>query len=303
MLVPQSSSACESEGKVASPKPACSLVTHAKRKSYIDELLTEIDRLKRDLTVAAETDSSEVQECVSNDARNESTLSVTTARTPGTEDVRRPSTPQNTNEHPSRSAVIGAAARNPLLEDRPWFISLTPEMPVLVGEATDAAFATRFRQALSGKTQSHFPRTRYAPNSVSASLTLVNLNGPAPARARVLMKVALKTICQRYHLVRKSCILTILDQSIHNPAQCDAISTCKLFAMFALGEVYSSRAVFPGAKFPGIDYYNIATHLLRVISEEPRTECVEVMSMLVIFAFKITSIRMLTVHSPCILVL
>jgi hypothetical protein len=76
-------------------------------------------------------------------------------------------------------------------------------------------------------------------------------------------------------------MLDILDRSIQNPAQCDAISTCKLFAMFALGEAYSARAAFPGAKFPGIDYFNIATHLLRVISEEPKIECVEVMAMLV----------------------
>ncbi|OAL44837.1 hypothetical protein IQ07DRAFT_550031 [Pyrenochaeta sp. DS3sAY3a] len=270
-------------------------VRHVKvKESYVNELLAEIARLKRGHTVAAETGNSDVYEQVSNSARDDSmlaepardspTISGTSVQTHNVEESRRETTPQTTNERSSRSTAVGEAARNPLLEDRPWFISLTPEMPVLVGEATDAAFATRFRQALSGKTQTHFPRTQYAPNPVSASLTLINFPRPSPARARVLMKVTLNTICRRYHLVQKSAILAILDQSIQNPAQCDAISACKLFAMFALGEAYSARAAFPGAKFPGIDYYNNATNILRVLSEEPRIECVEVMAMLSLYS-------------------
>lgn len=207
--------------------------------------------------------------------------SVANAQTATVENPRVTAS-QTASERSQRSSATRVATRNPLLEDRPWFISLTSEMPVLVGEATDAAFATRFRQALLGKTQSHFPRIQYSPNSLAESLTYAHLSGPAPARARVLVKAALRTICRRYHLVRKSSVLAILDQSIQDPAQCDAVSTCKLFALFALGEVYSARAVFPGAKFPGIDYFNNATHILRVLSEEPRIECVEIFAMLVV---------------------
>ena len=36
------------------------------------------------------------------------------------------------------------------------------EMPIHVGEAADAAFATRFRQAVSGVPVDHIPRTDYA---------------------------------------------------------------------------------------------------------------------------------------------
>lgn len=96
------------------------------------------------------------------------------------------------------------------------------------------------------------------------------------------MKVALNTICRRHHLVLNSTILVILDEYIHNITACDAVSKCKLFAMFALGETYSARASFPGQRFPGIDFYDDATNMLRIISEEPRIECVEVMEILVI---------------------
>ncbi|PSN62513.1 hypothetical protein BS50DRAFT_624367 [Corynespora cassiicola Philippines] len=270
-------------------------VRHVKvRASYVDELLAEINRLKRDRTVSSETGNSENHGHVSNDAgdgltptelaRENLSIPIASVQALSSEHPRT-TAPQIARERSDRATTVGVAARNPLLEDRPWFISLTPEMPVLVGEATDAAFATRFRQALSsGKTQSHFPRIQYAPNPVSSGLTLPNLPGPAPSRARVLIKVALSTICRRYHLVRKSAMLTMLEQSIQSPSQCDPISTCKLFAMFALGEAYSARAAFPGAKFPGIDYFNNATHILRVLSEDPRIECIEVMAMLSLYS-------------------
>ncbi|KAL9616279.1 MAG: hypothetical protein Q9160_008841 [Pyrenula sp. 1 TL-2023] len=209
---------------------------------------------------------------------------VTSLQLDNLEETRGMPAPQLANECSSRATAVGEAARNPLLEDRPWFISLTPDMPVLVGEATDAAFATRFRQALSGKTQSHFPRIQYTSNPIAAFVTLVDVPGPTPARARVLIKVALNTIFRRFHLVRKSTALALLDQFIRTPAQCDVISIGKLFAIFALGEAYSARAAFPGAKFPGIDYYNHATNILRVLSEQPRIECVEVLAMLVSFS-------------------
>ncbi len=97
----------------------------------------------------------------------------------------------------------------------------------------------------------------------------------------MLTKVALKTTCQRYHVVKKSAVLALLDRSVQTPDLCDALSTCKLVAIFALGDAYSARVIFPGAVFPGIDYYNIASNMLRVLSEEPRIECVEIMAMLV----------------------
>jgi proline utilization trans-activator len=270
-------------------------------------LYAEIARLKHVRNDAAGTGSLEqgctknsnnvVLESVPADSAEESLIHVTDPQSQSQEETGITTTSHSDSERSSSATAVREAARNPLLEDRPWFISLTPEMPILVGEATDAAFATKFRQALSGKTQSHFPRIQYTPNPIFASMALVNFPGPTPARARVLIKVALHTLCRRYHFVRKSAVLALLDQFIRIPTQCDAISTCKLFAIFALGEAYSARAVFPDAKFPGIDYYNHATNIFRVISEKPRIECVEVMALLVSLALKMFSTRLLTASS------
>ncbi|CAI6237894.1 unnamed protein product [Periconia digitata] len=259
-------------------------IRHIKlRESYVDELLSEINRLRRGQTDITENNDREAQE----DRRKNlvaSELSQGSPTTTGSVEVSTTNAPQTSDVGSNRANAASGAERNPLLDDRPWFISVTPEMPVLVGEATDAAFATRFRQALSGKTQRHFPRTQYSLNPITTSINLLSMHGPPPARARILTKVALKTICRRNHLVRKSTVLAILERSIQSPDQCDSISVCKLFVMFALGEVYSARATFPGAKFPGIDYYNHATNVFRVLSEEPRIECVEIMLMLSLYS-------------------
>ena len=176
----------------------------------------------------------------------------------------------------------GDAVRNPLQEDRPWFFPLTPELPILIGEATDAAFATRLRQELSGRSQSHFPRTQHVrDDSISSLWQAEPYPWPAPSRARFLLKVALGTVCRRYYLVRRSGALRLLEQAIRSPSMCDTLSACKLHALFALGEVYSTRTCSSGNSLPGIRYYTSATRILRVLSEQPRIECVEVLLMLV----------------------
>ncbi|TPX20710.1 hypothetical protein DIZ76_016605 [Coccidioides immitis] len=85
------------------------------------------------------------------------------------------------------------------------------------------------------------------------------------------------TACRRYYLVQRSSTLQLLEQAIHTPALCDIISICKLLALFALGEAYSTRTCLSEDQFPGIGYYVSATRMLRVLSEQPRIDCVEIM--------------------------
>lgn len=179
-------------------------------------------------------------------------------------------------------SATGDAVRNPLQEDRPWFFPLTPELPILIGEATDAAFATRLRQELSGKSQNHFPRTQHVRDETISSLWPSESHPwPTPWRARFLLKVAFSTVCRRYYLVQKSRTFRILEQAIQHPSMCDTLTACKFHALFALGEVYSTRTCSSDSPPPGIGYYVSATRILRVLSEQPRIECVEVLLMLV----------------------
>ncbi|KAF5685429.1 transcription activator [Fusarium denticulatum] len=130
-------------------------------------------------------------------------------------------------------------------------------LPVLIGEASDVASATRLRQGLLGTSQNYFPRTQYIHDETLILLGHSDCLWPSPSRARFLLKVAFSTVCQRFYLVRKSATIQLLEQTIRNHAACDMLSICKLYALLALGEVYSTRTYPSEDQFPGVAYFSI----------------------------------------------
>ncbi|KAF4422089.1 positive activator of transcription [Fusarium acutatum] len=120
------------------------------------------------------------------------------------------------------STETSSSLQGTLLEERPWFFDMNVlHTPVLIGEASDAAFATRFRQAISEPGHSHIPRVNYAPDERLLALSDQDCPWPIPSRARLLVNVALKN-------------------------------------------------------FPGMAYFARATRILRIISERPRIDAIEI---------------------------
>ncbi|OHE98296.1 fungal specific transcription factor domain-containing protein [Colletotrichum orchidophilum] len=164
----------------------------------------------------------------------------------------------------------------PSLDDRPWFFDMNiPHTPILIGEASDAAFATRFRQAISTVEHSHIPRVNYATDEKLLALSDTDCPWPSPARARFLVGVALRYVSRCYHIIRKSSILDALEQTLQNPAESDSLLKSKLWAMFAIGAMYSTRSATSEKHFPGMGYFARATRILRIVSERPRIDVVE----------------------------
>ncbi|KZL63284.1 c6 transcription factor, partial [Colletotrichum incanum] len=164
----------------------------------------------------------------------------------------------------------------PSLDERPWFFEMNiPHTPILIGEASDAAFATRFRQAISTAEHSHIPRVNYATDERLLALSDTDCPWPSPARARFLVGVALRYVSRCYHIIRKSLILDALEQTLQNPAESDSLLKSKLWAMFAIGAMYSTRSATSEKHFPGMGYFARATRVLRIVSERPRIDVVE----------------------------
>ena len=178
------------------------------------------------------------------------------------------------------------AARNPLLEERPWFAPMTAlEMPIHIGEAADAAFATRFRQALSDVPVDHIPRTDYAMDKDLLMLSEAECTWPSPARAKFLLETSMLSLGQHYHIVRKSVVWKDLDLTFRGESSHDSLITCRLWALFALGVLYSTRVPSHGHRFPGLAYFAQASRLLRFLSERPRIAHMEVLLLLVGYGF------------------
>ncbi|KAL1605677.1 hypothetical protein SLS59_003480 [Nothophoma quercina] len=110
---------------------------------------------------------------------------------------------------------------------------------------------------------------------------------PNPARARFLIKVALSTVCQYYHIVLKSSIMEALEKAIKNVNDVERLMRCKLLALFALGEVYSSRVAAQEATFPGLPYFAQARRMVSIPAERPTMHTVEIALLLVLYSYNL----------------
>ncbi|KAK7431328.1 hypothetical protein QQZ08_002099 [Neonectria magnoliae] len=168
---------------------------------------------------------------------------------------------------------------------RAWFVNLNVfHTPILVREAADAAFATRFRQAINGPLDpqpKHMLRVNYASNEELLSLAESEVSWPSQSRSKLLIEVSLKYVSRGYHIVRRSSVLADLEQSIRNPMWGDSLLRCKFWALFAVGELYSARSIASEKDFPGMAYFAKAAKMLGVLDERPGIDSVEIMNILV----------------------
>lgn len=176
------------------------------------------------------------------------------------------------------------ASQNQILEESDWFAhTRSSDTPIWIGEIADAAFATRFRQfASSSKTPSHIPRTQFASDDALRGLAATAPPWPSPACARLLIETALQFLRHNYHIVRRSEVLALstggFDYVGHgiSPA-----STAKMWALFAIGELRSSKCLNMKNNFPGLAYFAVASDAVCMINERPQLEVIETLLLLV----------------------
>lgn len=172
--------------------------------------------------------------------------------------------------------------QGPELASTPWFISMAdPHTPILLAEASDSAFATRFRQAMSDSEHSHLPRVHYPPEDQLLALSDSPCTWPSPPQARLLVNAAIKCLGRWHHIVRRSVILEELEQSLQYPRSMGCLLQSKFWVLFAIGKMYSTRTSAAPKSFPGLEYFGKATKVLRIISERPTVEMVETWLLLV----------------------
>lgn len=174
--------------------------------------------------------------------------------------------------------------QNPMLGERAWFQPYDPSAPPIhIGEAACTAFATRLRQVLAkDKTTSHIPRTQYTPES-----TLMKLRSPAPEwptlpQARLLIQIVFNQVSRVYHLVLRKSTIEELEETYRQAKFDNLVLKCKLFALFALGEVYSARSNSSlECGVPGAAYYVNAMTLIPILPERPSLTHIESLLLMV----------------------
>ncbi|KAK5101418.1 hypothetical protein LTS08_005025 [Lithohypha guttulata] len=183
-------------------------------------------------------------------------------------------------------AIEASEARNPLHDERSWFFPLANSGPIHISEAADAAFATRLRQTLQPNgVAEHIPRMDYVTDAKLIALAETDVPWPSLARAKLLIKTAFDTVGSCYYCVRKTDIYNGLKRHYRNPLAPRTIFTCKLEALFALGEAYSCRTQSTSEDtFPGLAYFARACRTIRGVRERPQMDWIEVLLLLSMYS-------------------
>ncbi|BCS04284.1 Zn(II)2Cys6 transcription factor [Aspergillus luchuensis] len=205
------------------------------------------------------------------------------------EQLRSISTPQSSSATTAEGSVPQESyppVQNPLLGERAWFYPYDPSAPpIYMGDAACTAFATRLRQFLTGDPNTaHVARTQYTPES---SLLEGATQWPGLAQARLLVRIAFNQLSRVYHLFLRKSTIEHLESIYRTPSlRDDPAVMCKFFALFALGEVYSSRAnSSPTGRVPGTLYYVRAMGLIPILPERPGVIHVESLLLLSLYSY------------------
>lgn len=202
----------------------------------------------------------------------------------------RRSSPQPPNEESS-----AAVTKDPVLAKTQWFVNADAlHTPILVADASDSAFATQFRQVMSIGHAGHLPRVNFPSDEQLLALSDTVCPWPTHARARLLVRAALSGLGRCYHIVRRSSILQDLECATQNHTRTGLVTESKLFAVFAIGELYTTRTSALEKGFPGIHYFCKAMNVLRIVSERPSVDMVEIKLLLVRPFFSFRCSRKLT---------
>lgn len=193
------------------------------------------------------------------------------------------------NEDPSEVAAdlisVDEAVSNPVMNERAWFVvSDSSRLPIYIAEAACPAFATRFRQSLSptGTLIAHFPRVHYVGDEYLSPLPDSQISWPSKVDAQLFVKVAIARVNRGYHVLLYGSTIAKLNQAYMREEPLRIEEKCKLFALFALGQVYSSSAGHGSIdEFPGLLYFRYACQMLQVLPERASLEHIEALVLLV----------------------
>ncbi|CAG8251548.1 unnamed protein product [Penicillium salamii] len=176
-------------------------------------------------------------------------------------------------------------SHNPVLDEKPWFLPIDScKVPILIGEVADTVFVTRLRQLITGKTLSHIPRIAYPGHDQILELAQAEIPHPGASHARFLLRVALKCLGGSFHIVRKDLVSDLLERFLQTPQSLDSLSTCKILALLALGELHSSRSQNQSKQVPGLAYYSHASRAHGLLEERPCVDSIEISLILCLYA-------------------
>ncbi|KAK8169093.1 fungal-specific transcription factor domain-containing protein [Phyllosticta citrichinensis] len=203
-----------------------------------------------------------------------------TADTPPSSEDSKPLSHQDPGEDTDVD-VASVDVANPLLEDhanqRPTSFDRIPK-PLYLGGASCTAFGTRLRYHVKGEDMAPPPR-RVVFYKHRGLLRIANTEFQLPNKtyARMLVQVVLRFIGSDYHLIQRKSFMRRLDETYSAQTHNDPVFLCRVFVVFALGELYSKKTAVAGNRrsVPGTSFFLQAMNLFQDLHEEADVDYIE----------------------------
>ncbi|KAF2147618.1 hypothetical protein K461DRAFT_263552 [Myriangium duriaei CBS 260.36] len=165
---------------------------------------------------------------------------------------------------------------------------------VYIGDAACAAFGSRIRHLANGG--------RYAVDTANATFfdhpvlsrcTQPTFELPSRTYAKVLVQVVSRFVGSDYHFMRPRKFNSELEKVYTNPAETSQNFICRLFGIFALGELYSKKSsiVHQGMPVPGTAFFVQAIALLQDEHERGDVEYIETLLTLSFYSLALNRIK------------
>jgi hypothetical protein len=133
---------------------------------------------------------------------------------------------------------------------------------------------------------SHFPRVHFAQDESLMTTHNFQVSWPTQGQATLLLKVVMARVNRAFHVFLLEPTIVRINQMYRDPTYRPPAFTAKIFALFALGEVYSSRAKDSSdGNIPGLSYFKYASSLVQVLPERADLDHVETLLLLVCCLF------------------
>lgn len=179
--------------------------------------------------------------------------------------------------------VANVDVANPLLEEhvqqqRPAPFDRVSGKPLYIGGAACTAFGTRLRFYVKGNDMVPQPR-RMVCYKHRGLLRIANTEFQLPNKtyARMLVQVVLRFIGSDYHLIQRKSFLRRMEETYTAQTHDDPVFLCRLFVVFALGELYSKKTAVTGNRrtVPGTAFFLQAMSLFQDLHEEADVDYIE----------------------------
>ncbi|KAL4980865.1 fungal-specific transcription factor domain-containing protein [Aspergillus desertorum] len=217
--------------------------------------------------------------------------SASSANTPETRPGPEPDQPRPGADGPDEidnEREGNISVRKPMIGDRAWFHAYDPSAPpIFVGEAACTAFATRFRQFLTGSSSTaHIRRTQYVKEESIALANASEIRWPSLQQARLVVQIAIRQISCIYHVLLRKSTLDKLEEIYRTGDFECTVNQCIFFALFAFGEAYSMRSEpAAGSRVPGTSYFARNLSLVQVLPERTSITHLETLLFLSLFSY------------------